>query len=287
MATQTFAYVYQLTETGVLAGAQQGAAENPFLDVTIDSGDDSTLDLGEAFAVAAPGIGEGTAKFVFASDDGFVAWNPTTDTFFWLTNTQREGDEMPPNSGADYVVCFLAGTMIATPEGEAAIETLKAGDLVLTSDGAARPVRWLARQTVSTLFADPLKVMPVLVRAGALGENLPLRDLFVSPDHALMIDGVLVQAGALVNDGSILRHAAMPRTFVYYHVELEDHSLVLAEGVPAETFIDNVARRAFDNWEEAPEAAIAELDLPRVKSARQLPAAIRARLEDRMPAVAA
>ena len=179
-----------------------------------------------------------------------------------------------------FVVCFLAGTMIATPTGEVAIETLKVGDLVLTAAGAAKPVRWLARQTVSTVFADPLRVMPVLVRAGALGENMPHRDLFVSADHALLVDGLLVHAGALVNGITITRHTDVSHTFVYYHVELEDHALVLAEGVAAETFVDNVTRRRFDNWQEAPEAPITELDLPRVKSARQLPARIRARLEN-------
>ena len=167
--------------------------------------------------------------------------------------------------------CFLAGTLIATPSGDVAIETLKAGDLVLTVEGRAKPVRWLARQTVSTRFASPLRVMPVLIRAGALGENLPHRNLFVSPDHAVLVDGQLVHAEALINGSSIVRHTDMPETFVYYHVELDDHSLILAEGVPVETFIDNVTRKAFDNWQDAPEAPVAaELELPRVRSVRQL-----------------
>ena len=66
---------------------------------------------------------------------------------------------------------------------------------MLTAGGPAKPVRWPARQTISTVFADPLKVMPVLIRAGALGEHLPKRDLFVSADHALLVDGLLVHAG--------------------------------------------------------------------------------------------
>ncbi|MCB4769028.1 Hint domain-containing protein [Ancylobacter sp. Lp-2] len=181
----------------------------------------------------------------------------------------------------DLIVCFLAGTRIATPAGEAAIDTLAAGDLVLTHEGTAKPVRWLARQTVATVFADPSRAMPILVRAGALGEGLPMRDLEVSPDHALLVDGTLVQAAALVNGTSIRRRSAMPPTFTYYHVELDDQSLILAEGVPAETFVDNVTRRRFDNWQEAPEASVAELDLPRVKSARQLPPALRTRLAER------
>ncbi len=182
------------------------------------------------------------------------------------------------------VPCFLGQTRIATPDGMKPVEGLKIGDLVLTDDGAAVPVRWIGRRTVSTVFADPLRVMPVRIRAGALGDNLPLQDLLISPDHALLIGDVLTNAGALVNGVSILREREMPRNFVYYHVEVDAHALILAEGVSAETFIDHVDRMAFDNWAEhaaifgdAPEKP--EMSYPRVKSARQLPRSIRLRLD--------
>ena len=183
-------------------------------------------------------------------------------------------------------LCFLAGTLIATPGGHRAIETLKAGDLVLTADGMAMPVRWLGRQTVAMRFADPLRVAPIRIRAGAFATNLPVRDLFVSPDHALMVDGVFVQAGALVNGVSITRERDLPERFVYFHVELADHSLILAEGVAAETFIDNVDRLAFDNWNEHQAfydgiAPMAEMPFPRAKGHRQVPQALRARLTGR------
>ena len=121
---------------------------------------------------------------------------------------------------------------------------------MLTVEGEAKPVAWLGRQTVSRRFADPLRVMPIRIMAGALGDNVPLRDLRLSPDHALLVDGVLIQAGALVNGTSIIRESGGPERFTYYHVGLADHALILAEGAPAETFIDNVDRLAFDNWEE-------------------------------------
>ena len=117
------------------------------------------------------------------------------------------------NTGVDVIqtsaiICFMAGTMIRTPHGEVAVETLTRGDLVMTTDDAAKPVAWLGKQTVSMVFADPLRSLPVRVRAGALGENVPARDLLISPDHALLVDGVLIHAGALINGTSIF---ARPR----------------------------------------------------------------------------
>jgi hypothetical protein len=183
-----------------------------------------------------------------------------------------------------FTVCFLAGTIIRTPAGETPVESLAVGDLVLTADGRAAPVKWVGIQTVVSVFADPLRAFPIRITAGALGEGMPARDLFVSPDHALFLDGVLVQAGALINGTTIVRESTMPERFTYFHVELEDHALILAEGVPAETFLDTVTRRRFDHFadDEAHYGdtgpVIAELPAPRVKSARQLPAALRARL---------
>jgi hypothetical protein len=189
-------------------------------------------------------------------------------------------------------VCFMAGTMIRTHDGEVAVETLKRGDLVLTSDGLAQPVCWLGRQTISTRFADPLRTWPVRIKAGALAENVPFRDLVLSPDHAVLVDGALIHAGALVNDTSIVRETMVPEIFTYYHVELDDHSLVLAENTPAETFVDNVERLAFDNWDEHealyPEGKpITELPYPRAKGRRQVPVYVRVLLAERAEIIGA
>jgi hypothetical protein len=211
------------------------------------------------------------------------------DVYFLFTNDTglQQGNVEPTNSGP-LPVCFLAGTAIATPGGSVPVERLAIGDVVLTATGEHRPVLWVGRQTCHSRFGDPLRVLPIRIAPGALGDGLPNRDLCLSPDHALLIDGVLVQAGALVNGWTITRMAAaeVGDRFVYFHIELEDHALLLAEGVPAETFVDNVTRRRFDNFHEYEErfgtatAPIAEMALPRVKSARQLGRTMRADLAE-------
>ena len=204
------------------------------------------------------------------------------------TNIGGSSYDVTLSATSGIVPCFLTGTMIATAAGEKPVECLQVGDLVLTDKGGAMPVRWIGRRKVSPRFADALRVLPVRILAGALGGNLPARDLLISPDHALLIDNTLVNAGALVNGVTILRES-MSDNFTYYHVELDTHDLILAEGVSAETFIDHVDRMSFDNWTE--HAAIftempekQEMPYPRAKSARQLPRAIREKLGALVPA---
>jgi hypothetical protein len=183
-------------------------------------------------------------------------------------------------------ICFMAGTLIRTPAGETAVETLKRGDLVVTADGLSKPIVWLGRQTISTIFADPLRVWPIRIRAGAIDENVPARDLILSPGHAVLVGGSLVLASALVNGASVVRESTVPKVFTYFHIELDDHCLVLAENTPAETFVDNVDRLAFDNWDEHEALypngkAIVELPYPVAKSRRQIPVDIRVKLGER------
>jgi autotransporter passenger strand-loop-strand repeat protein len=184
-------------------------------------------------------------------------------------------------SGTDLTfACFLAGTLIRTPDGEVPVETLTAGDRVLTLDGTAMPVRWLAVQSVSQRFADPLRVLPVRIRAGALGGGVPRRDLLLSPGHALLLDGLLVQAGALVNGTSVVRATGLLEVFRYYHVELPTHAVIFAEAAAAESFLEGVEAFGFDNGAARGPAEVAAVPLPypRVMAQRQVPQAIRQRL---------
>jgi hypothetical protein len=145
-----------------------------------------------------------------------------------------------------FVACYLAGTRIATQTGERAVETLAAGDLALTASGAARPIVWLGRRRVDCRrHPVPESVWPVRVVENALGSGRPHRDLFLSPDHAVFLDGVLIPIRCLVNSTTIARERRDEVT--YWHVELDRHDILLAEGLPAESFLDVGNRGAFDN----------------------------------------
>jgi hypothetical protein len=148
------------------------------------------------------------------------------------------------------VVCFAAGTRIATAEGETAIEDLAEGDMVVTLDGADRtlaPVTWLGYRRVD-LAGHPRRelVAPVCIQRGAFAENVPHRDLVVSPDHALFVDGKLVIARLLLNGMTITQNLDA-RVVEYYHVELPRHAVLLAEGLTAESYLDTGNRAMFSN----------------------------------------
>jgi hypothetical protein len=145
------------------------------------------------------------------------------------------------------VTCFAAGTALDTPDGPVAVETLRAGDLVLTAAGQVRPIRWIGRRRLDiTRHPDPRKVRPIRILANALADGSPRRDLLVSPDHALLLDGMLIPARLLRNAATIRREERCS-VVTYYHVELDTHDVVLAEGTAAESYLDTGNRDSFEN----------------------------------------
>lgn len=192
--------------------------------------------------------------------------------------TINEGQEF------SFAMCFAEGTLIATPLGELAVETLAPGDLVLTADGRSVPVVWVGVQTLHRGFADQDRA-PIRILAGALGPDLPKRDLVVTADHAMVLGGMLVTAGALVNGTTIrpVDRLSLPVRYRVWHIETEAHEILLAEGAPTESYVCYVSRSGYDNFagylaRYGAERVIREMDLPRIASARLLTPALRARL---------
>lgn len=148
------------------------------------------------------------------------------------------------------VACLLRGTLVATPEGEVAVETLSIGDRVTTLDGTPKRIKWIGRRSYGASFArGNAKIVPVVIAAGALGPNIPSRDLHVSPDHAIHVEGGLVPAGLLVNGGSI-RQEMSADVIDYFHVEFEHPEVIFTNGAPTESYVDHGNRRMFQNHQE-------------------------------------
>lgn len=146
--------------------------------------------------------------------------------------------------------CFTAGTRILTARGEIAVEHLVPGDIAITHAGEEREIVWVGRREIDIArHPRPEAVLPVIIEAGALADNNPANRLTVSPDHALFIDGVLVQAKDIVNGVSIRQVTTLARVR-YFHVELECHDILFAEGAPAESYLDTGHRGVFDNADE-------------------------------------
>ncbi len=145
------------------------------------------------------------------------------------------------------IACYCRGTRLLTPAGEVAVEDLRIGDILVTHGGAERPIRWIGTRSYAGRFAaaNPA-VLPVLIAAGALDRDVPKRDLWVSPLHALYLDGMLIPAAALVNGTSIRQLEALDGVD-YFHVELDTHDIILAEGAASETFVDDDNRGMFHN----------------------------------------
>jgi len=194
--------------------------------------------------------GNGTIEIGVGSDVIFYGSVASTETVEFLSNTGTLTLADPTafeakivGTGTEIVICYLRGTRIQTPKGQVNVETLKIGDTVVTHFGGVQPIKWIGRQSYARRFVKNNRdQLPVRIEAGALGEYLPARELYVSPGHSMLIEGTLVLAKSLVNGLTITQHYA-PEEIHYYQIELEVHDCVLAEGAWSETYADSEGMR--------------------------------------------
>lgn len=170
---------------------------------------------------------------LFTPTDGTVLENATfVSSTYVSTDSPMPVSELGP-------ACFVTGTLIDTPDGPRAIETLTEGDLVETRDSGPQPILWVSRRHAP----GDGDHAPIRIMAGALGNT---RDLLVSPQHRMLIDGwraelffgtdeVLVAAKHLVAAHDRI-HVQKMREVAYFHLLLDGHQILYAEGIPAESF---------------------------------------------------
>jgi len=235
--TQTIAPVYSLLDLfrysapGTLALAQ---GPNQYFSL-----DDGATDLAGNLFNAGPGLDAGDWNPTAVPDDAFDATLATG-----TPNTVSALDQTVLTTIGFQLACFAEGTRVLTVTGPRPIESITVGDELQTVLGGSGQVIWVGRRFVDAKrHPSPKAVWPVRVARGAFGPGVPGRALFLSPDHAVFVDGVLIPAKLLVNGTSIAQ--VKRATVTYYHVELPDHVVILAEGLPVESYLDTGDRTNF------------------------------------------
>lgn len=186
---------------------------------------------GNLFTWSAGGLPSST--ITFASDPGSLVLVPMGPVSSVTTAYELSA---PP--------CFRAGTQILTPDGPRPVEDLRKGDAVVTHDGQAKPLIWVGQRWVDCdRHPNPETVLPIVIEQSAFGPGVPSRALYLSPDHAVYCGGVFIAAKQLVN-GISIRQIDVPEV-MYHHIELKEHSVVWAETLPVETYLDCGNRHNF------------------------------------------
>jgi hypothetical protein len=200
---------------------------------SLPSFESSRRNLMRMGAIAASAL---IAKATTAAADDFDRNRGRNSDSDWRRDRDKDNDH-----DRDDHRCFLLGTTIRTADGGRKIEELAVGDLLPTVFGGIRPIQWIGRYRYRR--SDPAKpwvrnVVPIRIARSALGPNIPHANLYVSEAHGLLIDGVLVAAGNLVNDTTITRYDARGLDELeYFHIKLERHDVIYAEGAPSETLL--------------------------------------------------
>jgi hypothetical protein len=239
---------------GIAGDVEQMSLQNAMVGTTSSSASVLNFGLSDSFTFNSAAFLSATQAVV---SGGSLFLEDSVGTVLYTFGTFTEAAGVTGLKVADLgngvtieAVCFAQGTLIATADGERPVEDLAEGDMVATlEDGrmVPRAVKWIGHRRVNlAAHPHPERAAPVRIRAGAIADGAPARDLVVSPDHCLFIDGKLIPARLLVNDATIVQDRDL-RAVTYYHVELDRHAVLLAEGLPAESYLDTGNRAFFSN----------------------------------------
>ena len=260
--TLNLAAVTQACTIDLVAGTGGNIGGTPFVigsgtrvtTVYTGSSDDTIVVNGLADSIKSEG-GSDTVVFPNARADYAIGGSvgrmsvtlgDVTDTLNNIT-TLRFADQSVAAGNLGLIACFAAGTRLRSEDGDVPVEAMCVGDRVSAHfAGAFAPIVWIGRRRVDCLrHPRPNVVWPVRIVASAFGRHLPNRDLLVSPDHAVFVDGVLIPVKYLINGTTIWQEPVASIT--YLHIELPRHDVVLAEGLSVETFLDTCNGSIFAN----------------------------------------
>jgi len=218
-------------------------------DIAQFAGTVATWKAGDQFVITGgtlSGLNVSNGDTLTVQDSGAGAGAGGIDSIIFGAAISTGSFSVVNGNTVEALACFVAGTWIETDRGPVAVEDLKVGDFAVTVEGAREPIVWIGRRAVNCrTHPMPDAVFPVRVAAGALGPARPSRDLWLSPYHAVFVNGVLVPVHLLTNGKTIAREERERVT--YFHVELPRHAIILAEDLPVESYLDTGDRANFRN----------------------------------------
>ena len=218
--------------------------------------------------------------FILRPSSGFSGGNPYP--YFFLQNDDGTAYTINPNTNRieqfTFDTCFLAGSLIDTPEGPRKVEDLKCGDMILTYDSATgqilpQAITWTGKDHVQVNTSLPMDMAgyPVCIKKDALADGVPSADLLITAEHCLFLEGRFVPARMMVNGRSIYFDTAdnapsgteetHNNRYDIFHIETAKHSIIISNGALTESYLDTGNRHGFRQNSQHPDDNVIEHDV--------------------------
>lgn len=193
----------------------------------------------------------GTASSISFSDANHITFALGGQTFTLnIVGVRNKFKFINDNGTTILETCFLTGTLVRMLTGYVPVEDIRPGDVIMVRDGdtfMSRDVKWVGKSQAVVRTTSPYPDeagYPVRISKGALADNVPFKDMLVTPEHCLFINGAFIPARMLVN-GKNISYDTRYAVYDYYHVETEQHAVIEADGVLTETYLDTGNRTSF------------------------------------------